>query len=113
MEILYFFLSILSIIGSILSIILFFKFFFKIWGATNDIAEMKKMMQNWLHYNQYSDSSKLDEKGININVGDIIIRNNDGKEYEVKEVRDDCIVIDLGGLSGTRTLDKTQFTIKE
>ncbi|MBR1593280.1 MAG: hypothetical protein IJ659_00715 [Alloprevotella sp.] len=45
--------------------------------------------------------------------GDTIVRNIDGKEYEVKEVRSDAVLIYTGMLGGYRALSPDEFTLKK
>lgn len=102
---------ILYIVWGILCLILFFK----IWGATNDIAEMKDMMQQYLNPKNNNSQGKgvTSFDNIKVEVGDTIVRVKDGKEYEVVGVRDDSIVIDLGEFSGLRTLQPEDFILKK
>lgn len=123
-----FFIILIGLIWGILNLILFFK----IWGATNDIAEMKDMMRNIIfspsnikeipaaHSADIQDdvattevTEKVQMSSFNIKPGDYIIRNMDNKEYKVKEVRHDGVLIYLGMVGGYRMLKPNEFTIKQ
>ncbi len=121
-------IAFLSIIWSILCLILFFK----IWGATNDIAEMKDLLRT-LTYNspqantpnvrqqdnsiQQSSANDIADahtpkmEDLELKKGDYIIRNIDNKEYKIEEVRPNGVLIYLGMMGGYRTLNPEEFTI--
>ena len=125
------FIGIISIIWTILCIILFFK----IWGATNDIAEMRDMMRNFVSspstvYTQTPNTVSSFEQQTNnvtkekmtsaqtmsnlrLKPGDYIIRNFDNKEYKIEEVRQDGVLVYLGMMGGYRTLKPEDFTVKQ
>ena len=121
-------IAFLSIIWSILCLILFFK----IWGATNDIAEMKDMMHSFL--NNYTNSNRPSQQPVGtvqqsasevskketptpkiedlgLRPGDYIVRNFDNKEYKIEEVRPNGVLVYIGMMAGYRTLTPDQFTV--
>lgn len=64
----YFFLALISFVFAILSIILFFK----MWGMTNDVAEIKELLKK---QNEYKNEEKSIEKIITT-VDDVVPENN-------------------------------------
>lgn len=62
---------------------------------------------------QAESSNSKSIREMNLKPGDIIIRNFDGKEYEVKEVRSDTILIYTGMIGGYRALSPDAFKLKE
>ncbi len=118
-------IALLYLVWAILCLILFFK----IWVATNDIAEMKRMMQSILlnkghaapspAQEVYSSLDSSDDSAVsqspkqNLRIckGDYVIRNFDGKEYEVEDVRPNGVLIYLGLVGGYRTLAPDEFTL--
>lgn len=117
------FITILSLFWGVLSIILFFK----IWIATNDIAEMKAMMHSFSNHSagapsappcSYQQKSKKEDPAeparietLNLHLGDKIIRLKDNKEYKIEEIRPNGILIYLGMIEGYRTLTPDQFRV--
>ncbi|MBR6338689.1 MAG: hypothetical protein IKR63_00965 [Alloprevotella sp.] len=121
----------LGLAWGILNLILFFK----IWGATNDIAEMRDMMRNFVSspstvYTQTPNTVSSFEQQTNnvtkegmtsaqtmsnlrLKPGDYIIRNFDNKEYKIEEVRQDGVLVYLGMMGGYRTLKPEDFTVKQ
>ncbi|MBP3773829.1 MAG: hypothetical protein ILA34_00575 [Bacteroidaceae bacterium] len=123
------FIIFFSLIWSILCIILFFK----VWAATNDIADIKNMMQSFLNHTpniNYSPSQpsvvsvqpqsteetkeenqipKIEDLGLQ--PGDYVLRHIDNKEYKIEEVRPNSVLIYLGMMGGYRTLTPDQFTV--
>lgn len=110
-------IGIISIIWTILSLILFFK----IWGATNDIEEMKDMMRSFINntsYNSKQDTiheqpsmnsvqnslSKEHKEeiptsqtgNIDIRPGNTIVHRPSCREFKIIEVRSGKVLVDCG-----------------
>lgn len=119
---------ILLVVWGILNIILFFK----IWGATNDIAEMRKMMHSYTtpqiedkiassvpstEEQEVKDTEDVVQpnmmKNLNLKAGDYVIRNIDNKEYKIEEIRPDGVLIYVGMFTGYQVLKPNEFTIKK
>ena len=50
---------------------------------------------------------------VKIQPGDFVIRNLDGKEYKVEEVRSNGVLIYTGIMGGYRTLKPDEFSLKK
>ena len=119
---------ILLVVWGILNIILFFK----IWGATNDIAEMRNMMHSYTtpqikdkiassvpstEEQEVKDTEDVVQpnmmKNLNLKAGDYVIRNIDNKEYKIEEIRPDGVLIYVGMFTGYQVLKPNEFTIKK
>ena len=119
---------ILLVVWGILNIILFFK----IWGATNDIAEMRNMMHSYTtpqiedkiassvpstEEQEVKDTEDVVQpnmmENLNLKAGDYVIRNIDNKEYKIEEIRPDGVLIYVGMFTGYQVLKPNEFTIKK
>lgn len=119
---------ILLVVWGILNIILFFK----IWGATNDIAEMRNMMHSYTtpqiedkiassvpstEEQEVKDTEDVVQpnmmENLNLKAGDYVIRNIDNKEYKIEEICPDGVLIYVGMFTGYQVLKPNEFTIKK
>ena len=96
-------LSLITIVATILQIILFFK----IWGMTNDVREIRKMAARTLHgtpsphpqaYEKTKESSASPK--LNIAKGDFVIRKSNGQKMQVESVSENRAFCDTGKLGG-------------
>lgn len=98
-------IAILAIIWSILSIILFFK----IWGMTNDVSEIRYYL-----ISQNKTKKELESSSNNkFKVGDIVINENDNNELIVMDAYHDatynCCDFKTGELIGIFSEDKLKL----
>ncbi len=89
------FISILAIVWSILSIILFFK----VWGMTNDVKELKQYFLKSENQKMSSSATKMEVKNEvvdsvrNIKRGDVVINLRNGKEVTVDGTTSDGKIV--------------------
>ena len=112
------FIIMVSIIWGILNLILFIK----IWGMTNDVNELKKILKHYvtkqmiekntssstdttLTENDKKNPIKLPQKG------DEVLFLKDNKTYKILEVMENgCILIDMGFLS-TKWISMEEYEV--
>ena len=92
------FIIIVSIIWGILNLILFIK----IWGMTNDVNELKKIISRYINNQETTAESEKSSDGFSkigdkIKKGDKILYLKDNKTYDVMSVnKDGEVYLDLG-----------------
>ena len=101
------FIIIVSIIWGILNLILFFK----IWGMTNDVSELKKIISRYIN-NQETTAESEKSSGDKIKKGDKILYLKDNKTYDVIYVnKDGEVYIELGLWSGNKWISPGEYEL--
>lgn len=102
------FLTIVLLVFGVLQIILFFK----LWGMTNDVAELKRLAKKYL------DSQKvksINTKEDDIKVGDLVVELKTSKQMRVtgitKENKFECKI--AGGIQSAGVFDKEEIELFE
>lgn len=113
------FIAVFSIIWGILSLVLFFK----VWGMTNDVNEMLRIMQEQTKSQtdtkeetapvevSSSEETPIEKEEPRVKVGDTILHLKDGKHYEVAKVDAGSVLIDRGFFFGPVWLTPDQYEL--
>lgn len=80
MEGMFTFVGIIMIVFGILQIILFFK----IWGMTNNVSEIKNIIRN--NIKETKTSTPNVKSGSNINVGDLVVELKNERQLKVIDI---------------------------
>lgn len=105
------FVSIIIIIFGILQIILFFK----LWGMTNNISEIKELIKN---YGVKEKPSQIQQKTVterDIQIEDLVVELNNERELRVVNITEDgkfeCKV--LGAIAPAGLFDRSEIELSE
>lgn len=107
------FIIIVSIIWGILNLILFIK----IWGMTNDVNELKKIISRYINNQETTAESEKSSDGFSkigdkIKKGDKILYLKDNKTYDVMSVnKDGEVYLDLGLWSGNKWISPGEYEL--
>ena len=107
------FIIITSIIWGILNLVLFIK----IWGMTDDVSELKKIISRYINNQETTAESEKSSDGFSkigdkIKKSDKILYLKDNKTYDVIGVnKDGEVYLDLGLWSGNKWISPGEYEL--